>query len=71
MWTLIVRALAEVLAALASSWRSARALKANGALQAQLEGLEDVNQRAQRADAAARRSRADPELLRDDGYRRD
>jgi hypothetical protein len=71
MWALVSRVIVQVLAALVVGWRRDRELKASGAREAELRGLEDVNERAAKANAAARRARADPDLLRDDGWRRD
>lgn len=71
MGGIIGRALAAMLAALVAGWRRDRAREQAAVTEAELRGLEAVNERAARADAASRAARADPERLRDDGHRRD
>jgi hypothetical protein len=71
MPSLIAKVIAAVIAALFAGWRRDRELRKRGAADAQRNGLEDVNARARRADSAARDVRGDPDILRDDGFRRD
>jgi hypothetical protein len=69
-WLALLAAFVRLLANLAAVLRDRRAHKA-GWEDAVARGLEATNERARRAEAAADRARADPDLLRDDGHRRD
>ena len=71
MLSLIAKVIAAFIAALFAGWQRDRELKHRAAAEAQRKGLEDINARARRADAAARDVRGGPDILRDDGFRRD
>ena len=69
-WLALFAALARVLVNLSAMLRDRRA-RAAGWREAVDAGLRDVDERARKAEVAAASSRADPDLLRDDGHRRD
>ncbi len=68
-WLALVSALIHALANISGLLRDRRAWR-SGWGEAVAKGLEAADERARRAEAAAARSRADPDLLRDDGHRR-
>jgi hypothetical protein len=69
-WLTLLTVIARVLANLTDLLRDRRA-RATGWEAAVAAGERQVDERAKNANAAAAASRADPELLRDDGHRRD
>lgn len=69
-WLALAGAIIQAFANISGLLRDRRAWR-SGWSEAVAKGLGDVDERARKAEAAGARSRADPDLLRDDGHRRD
>lgn len=69
-WLALTVTLLKALADIASLFRDRR-LRREGREEAIRRGREAVDERARLAEAASAHARADPDLLRDDGHRRD
>jgi hypothetical protein len=67
----LARLVAMVIVHFLSAWRRDAENRQAGAVEAEKRGLEDVNKRAARAEAADRAVRNAPAGLPDDPYRRD